>query len=357
MIVIRHAFPGFIFPLAYAHHCTLVERLSLSIRSSSMLKSILPIVPPVVPSRNPVFAGRNAKRALARDGSQSLFLDARYNRNPFAVASDRLERKRAYQQQSTRYEKELTQSRIARLVGAAINWSPWVVFLSGSKLLERVGGGMPADAILPGFIVFSIVTNPFLPEVQEKLIKTWKQPPEHLQRKARLDTLSATATESPALTALASRLEAAGPERDRWSVFRFSRRLNYDQLAREMALALISPYQERQETLRKVLPRLRGASEARNLILPALNRLLDESADERTSLLGGHSSPSRPRAESGLVSIVEDTVQLSTQENHLLHKENDLAADRRRAQAHLHEAIPALIRYLDEPGAGRSVGV
>lgn len=281
-------------------------------------------------------------RAVRRD----FFLPSEYNRNPFRVASQRLERKRTYQQQRAEYDKLVTQSRTARFVGATINWSPWVVFLSGSKLIERFVGSLPPNATLPGLIAFSIATTPFLAEIQEKVMKFWKSPPELLKKKQELDTLSqATAPSQPVQDA--ARQAERSPTGSSWHRgWLPGQTTDYDALASGICIGLISRYQDQQDAVKKALPQLRGAYETRKYLLPALERL-QAAANEQTALLAHRS------ATPTIDAIAETMVDYSIQERNLLHKTVDLASERQRYSAHLRRMIPELIRYLGSSNPAR----
>jgi len=297
------------------------------------------------------FASSSSTRQSRRQHSPEdrFFLASEYQKNPFSIAGKRLARKSAYQQQLADYQKQVSQSRKARFIGAAINWSPWVVYLTGSKVIEKLVGAIPPNATLPGLIVFSIATTPFMAELHEKVMTYLQTPPALLEKKAKLDELSNQLENNEPLQQAESQSQSLSGVNRQGSVLArltsklnpFSQSLNYDELAQGLCTALISRYREQQDAAKALLPKLRGRDDTRRYLLPALRKLQEQTAHERSALL-----PERS-ADSSLDAIADRMAGFSDQERELLQKSVNLAEERQRYSAHLRRVIPELIQYLD----------
>lgn len=261
-----------------------------------------------------------------------LFLQPVYRENPFDVAAHRLGRKKDYQAQRAGYEKVLTKSRIAQWMSASINWSPWLVYLSGSKLVDRWLFRIPPSATLPGLVAFSIAATPFLSEIHEKIMKRWKRPPALVERKQKLEQLGDEIKRTSGLTAIQQQCDQG--EKRFLPGIRFHSPSS-QKTAVWIGSALISRYREPQEKLKALLPKLRGKEQTRKTIIPALRQLFLE-ANEQTGLLG----------QDPLDAMIEPMMTCLTQERTLLQKKVDPTEERLRYKAHLEKAIPQLIDYL-----------
>ena len=291
---------------------------------------------------SPIFFAAQPAKHASRRNTRSLFLPPAYSQNPFLTAGNRLEKKKAYQAQRAQYEKLLTKSRSAQFLSASINWSPWMIYLFGSKLVERWICPIPPSATLPGLVAFSIATTPFLSEIHEKIMKWWKRPPELVQFKEKLDDVSGDiqqrTLDEPAFQKKSNTMLRFLPKRWRRSG-------DEEQTAIQLGTALISRYPEQQSALKALLPKLRDDKEfTHKHLIPALNRLCAE-ADEATPLLSTSTKPS------SLDSVINPMLNYMTQEHTLLNKHPDINQERQNYQTHLKRALPELIQYLKQDPA------